>query len=169
MRIAKAIEKCVMLHAYMFSLSGIPVLYSGDEIGQKNDYSYHDNPLKCEDSRYLHRGSMNWEAADARGQEGTVENRIFTALRRLEEIRSSQAVFDADADCQITETENVHVLGIRRTKDQDVMLAFYNFSDEDETIFCREDGRYANLITGEMTDGGAMRLPGASFLWLLRA
>jgi len=169
MRIAKAIEKCVMLHAYMFSLSGIPVLYSGDEIGQKNDYSYHDNPLKCEDSRYLHRGSMNWEAADARGQEGTVENRIFTALRRLEEIRSSRAVFDADADCQITETENVHVLGIRRTKDQDVMLAFYNFSDEDETIFCREDGRYANLITGEMTDGGAMRLPGASFLWLLRA
>ena len=169
MRIAKAIEKCVMLHAYMFSLSGIPVLYSGDEIGQKNDSSYHDNPLKCEDSRYLHRGSMNWEAADARGQEGTVENRIFTALRRLEEIRSSRAVFDADADCQITETENVHVLGIRRTKDQDVMLAFYNFSDEDETIFCREDGRYANLITGEMTDGGAMRLPGASFLWLLRA
>ncbi len=169
MRIAKAIEKCVMLHAYMFSLSGIPVLYSGDEIGQKNDSSYHDNPLKCEDSRYLHRGSMNWEAADARGQEGTVENRIFTALRRLEEIRSSQSVFDADADCQITETENVHVLGIRRTKDQDVMLAFYNFSDEDETIFCREDGRYANLITGEMTDGGAMRLPGASFLWLLRA
>ena len=30
----------VMLHAYMFMQSGIPVLYSGDEIGQVNDYSY---------------------------------------------------------------------------------------------------------------------------------
>ena len=29
-----------MLHAYMFMQSGIPVLYSGDEIAQVNDYTY---------------------------------------------------------------------------------------------------------------------------------
>ena len=33
-----------MLHAYMLSQSGIPVIYSGDEIGQENDYTYHENP-----------------------------------------------------------------------------------------------------------------------------
>mgnify|MGYP002230709399 CR=1 FL=1 len=36
----KAIQLDVMLHAYMFMQSGIPVIYSGDEIGQVNDYSY---------------------------------------------------------------------------------------------------------------------------------
>ena len=56
----------IMLHAYMFTLSGIPVLYSGDEIGMQNDYSYHDDPNKAADSRYLHRGKMNWEAAEKR-------------------------------------------------------------------------------------------------------
>ena len=35
----KAIRMDVMLHAYMFMQSGIPVLYSGDEIGQLNDYA----------------------------------------------------------------------------------------------------------------------------------
>ncbi len=29
-----------MLHAYMLTQSGIPMLYSGDELGQVNDYSY---------------------------------------------------------------------------------------------------------------------------------
>lgn len=46
-----ALRLDLMLHAYMFSLSGIPVLYSGDEIAQENDYSYHDNPVKAPDSR----------------------------------------------------------------------------------------------------------------------
>ena len=38
----------VMLHAYMFMQSGIPVLYSGDEIGQLNDYAYRDDPDKAQ-------------------------------------------------------------------------------------------------------------------------
>ena len=163
-----AIRKCVMLHAYMLSLSGIPVLYSGDEIGQRNDRSYHDDPLKREDSRYLHRGSMDWSAAEARNQEGTVENRIFSAIIRLEQIRRAQAVFDADAECNIEETESTRVLGIRRAGRGEEMLAYYNFSDEDETVFCREDGRYTDLIAGKMRDGGVLRLPAGSFIWLLR-
>ena len=36
----EAIDRILMLHAYMFTQSGIPVLYSGDEIGQLNDNEY---------------------------------------------------------------------------------------------------------------------------------
>ena len=64
-RITKGINLDIMLHAFLFTQSGIPVLYAGDEIGQLNDYTYHDDPIKAEDSRYLHRGDMDWE----RGQE----------------------------------------------------------------------------------------------------
>ena len=56
-----AITKDVMLHAYMFTQSGIPMLYSGDEIGQVNDYTYKDDPDKAPDSRYIHRGKFNWD------------------------------------------------------------------------------------------------------------
>ena len=74
----------IMLHAYMFTLSGIPVLYSGDEIAQRNDYSYHDNPVKAPDSRFLHRGAMDWEAAEKRHDPESVEGKIFSAITGLE-------------------------------------------------------------------------------------
>ena len=54
----RAIRLDLMLHAYMLAQSGIPMIYSGDEIGQENDYSYHENPGKRDDSRYLHRGKF---------------------------------------------------------------------------------------------------------------
>lgn len=41
-----AIQEDLMLHAYMLTQSGIPMLYSGDELGQVNDYSYKDDAEK---------------------------------------------------------------------------------------------------------------------------
>ena len=52
-----AIRKDIMLHAYMFTQSGLPIIYSGDEVGQVNDYTYKDDPEKAEGSRYIHRGA----------------------------------------------------------------------------------------------------------------
>ena len=59
-----------MLHALMFTLSGIPVIYSGDEIARENDYTYHKDPLKAEDqlrkadkqraSYYNYYATGNW-------------------------------------------------------------------------------------------------------------
>ena len=54
-----AVREDIMLHAYMLTQSGIPMLYSGDELGQVNDYSYKNDPEKCVDSRYIHRGSRH--------------------------------------------------------------------------------------------------------------
>lgn len=42
----RAIRYDLTLHAYMLTQSGIPVIYSGDEIGQENDYTYHEDPKK---------------------------------------------------------------------------------------------------------------------------
>ena len=62
-----------MLNAYLFIQSGIPVIYSGDEIGQVNDYSYKESEDsdRAADSRYLHRGHFRW---DLRAPEGEKRN-----------------------------------------------------------------------------------------------
>ena len=39
-----AVREDLMLHAYMLTQSGIPMLYSGDELGQVIDYSYKEYP-----------------------------------------------------------------------------------------------------------------------------
>ena len=41
------IREDLMLHAYMLTQSGIPMLYSSDEVGRLNDYSYKDDPDKA--------------------------------------------------------------------------------------------------------------------------
>ncbi|MBO6093505.1 MAG: alpha-amylase family protein, partial [Oscillospiraceae bacterium] len=57
----QALRCDLMLHAMMLTQSGLPVLYSGDEIGQLNDYTYREDPEKCSDSRYVHRGHFRWD------------------------------------------------------------------------------------------------------------
>ncbi|MBR5094205.1 MAG: alpha-amylase family protein, partial [Oscillospiraceae bacterium] len=78
-----ALRMDLMLHAFMFTLSGVPVLYSGDEIGRPNDYSYHGDPHKREDSRWIHRGDMDWAAARRRDDPESVEGRLYAGLRQL--------------------------------------------------------------------------------------
>ena len=72
----------------MLSQSGIPVIYSGDEIGQVNDYNYKKNPDTAADSRYLHRSPFQWENAEKRKKTGTVQYAIWNGLKQMEKIQT---------------------------------------------------------------------------------
>ncbi len=156
-----------MLHAYIFTLSGLPVLYSGDEIARQNDYTYHNDPLKAEDSRWIHRGDMDWEAAEKRRDPETPEGRIFTALRRLEQLRAEHRVFDGAADVWIVDTRDDSVLGIGRYYRGEKLVALFNFSQEEKTVSACELGEFRDLLTGEKADKCRVRLPSGGFRWLL--
>ncbi len=166
--LAKAVRLDIMLHAYMFTLSGIPVLYSGDEIAQKNDNSYHADPLKCEDSRWLHRGRLNWNHAEKRSDAASVEGQIFIALNALEKIRTGHRVFDSAADVWLPETGNNGILAIGRYHRGEKLLAYFNFSDSDTVVDLPEAGWYRNLLHPEFCCTGRMNLSAGDFLWLIR-
>lgn len=166
----QAIQLDVMLHAYMFMQSGIPVLYSGDEIGQVNDYSYKKNPNKREDSRYLHRGSMNWKLVENIQDATTVEAQVFLQLKKLEDIRKSEVAFMTDADCWTLETWDSHVLSIGRYKDQEKIIGIFNFSSESKTAWINEDdGEYEDLISGKKLEAKGVDVPGYGFYYLKKS
>ena len=162
----EAIRLDIMLHAFMFTLSGVPVLYSGDEIAQENDKTYHDDPLKREDSRYLHRGDLDWEKAELRTREDTPEGRIFTAIRKLETERAEHAAFDTEADTWILDTGNGHILGIGRYYLREQILALFNFGSEDATAWLRDEKEYTDLTDGSTCDAGAVKVQAGGFRWL---
>ena len=166
-KLDRAIRLDIMLHAFLFTQSGIPVLYSGDEIGQKNDYTYHENPLKWDDSRYLHRGDLNWDEVALRTDLSTREGRIFSALRVLETIRAEHEVFDNEADTWIVEPYNDHILGIGRYYKGEKLIALFNFSQNDETAWINETDSYFDLITGEPREAKDVAIPAYDFVWLL--
>ena len=163
----RAIRLDVMLHALMFTFSGIPVLYSGDEVAQENDETYHDDPLKQEDSRYLHRGDMNWTRAELRRQPGTPEERIFSALRRLEDLRRIHPVFHTEADVWLPDSANDRVLVIGRYNQGEQLLALFNFSEEEEAVQLYDNNLYEDLLNEGLSDAGEVRIPGSGFRWLL--
>ena len=166
-KLEKALRLDIMLHAFLFTQSGIPVLYSGDEIAQENDYTYHDDPLKCEDSRYLHRGNMDWKKARKRKSQKSVQGRLFQAIMTLEKLRFSHPVFRDEADVWVVETWNDHVLGIGRYYEKEKLIALFNFSDRDETAWVNEEEAYIDLITGESRPAKAVGIPAGSFAWLM--
>lgn len=163
----KAIRLDVMLHAYMFMQSGIPVIYSGDEIGQVNDYSYKENPQKAEDSRYIHRGPMRWELSENRFRKDTVEGKIFQALKKLEQIRKSKKPFVSYADTWTDETNDSSVLCIGRYLEGEKITGLFNFSEFDKTVHFEEDnGVYTDLMTQKKRTLDEVNLPGYGFFYL---
>ena len=163
----KAIRLDVMLHAYMFMQSGIPVLYSGDEIGQVNDYTYKEDPLKAADSRYIHRGAMNWELAENIEKPGTVEDEIFKRLGELEQIRRTEKVFVSNADTWTIETWDQSILCIGRYCEGEKLLGLFNFSETDRTAWINEtDGEYVDLISGRKMQAAGVDVRGYGFYYL---
>ena len=164
--LANAVNLDIMLHALLFTLSGVPMIYGGDEIARENDYHYHGDPLKREDARNLQRGSMDWEKAKNRKKKSTPEGKIFSAIRRLEEVRAERCLFDAGADTWLFDTGNNHVLGFGRYYRGEKLLALFNFSGLEETAWVIDPEPYTDLMTGEKQDLGMLRLPAGSFRWL---
>ncbi len=161
-----AVELDIMLHAYMLSQSGIPMLYSGDEIGQLNDYSYKEDPDKAPDSRYVHRGKFPWDLAKKRTGKQSVQGQIFNSLNRLEQIRKKEHVFDADAKVYTYDVHNDAILCITRQMADERFFGIYNFADQPQTAWMQEDDSYIDLLTGKTVALRDISVPGHGFYWL---
>ena len=156
------------LHAFLLTQSGIPVLYSGDELAQTNDWSYHDDPLKADDSRYLHRGNFDWGKAVNRHDTTTPEGQVYERLRTLERIRADHEVFDADADVWTLEPNNDHILGVGRFHGKEKLLALFNFDQDPQTAYLPKGEVYKDLLTGDEVTADVLTLRGCGFRWLLK-
>ena len=164
----RAADRDLMLHGFMLTLSGIPMLYSGDEIGQLNDYRYKEDPKKAADSRYVHRGAFDWKKAGRRKEKGTVENRIFTGLKRLLTLRGSQNVFLNAAAVSTRETYDPSVLCLVRELDREKLIGLFNFSSQGKTAWINEDGMYHDLISEESLEAKGVLMPPYGIRWMLK-
>ncbi|OUO32660.1 alpha-amylase family protein [Olsenella sp. An293] len=164
-----AVRKDVTLHAYLLAQSGLPIVYSGDEVAQVNDYSYKDDPERAEDSRYIHRGRFDWSLVDRADEPGTVQARVFSALRALEAVRRAQEVFDAGAEVTIVDYSDPAVLWIRRRAGEKTLDAVFNFSGEDRTLWMPTRAMYEDLVAGAAAEFQTFELAAWDFRWYLSA
>ncbi len=163
-----ALEQDIALHALIFTLSGVPVLYSGDEIAMLNDDAYHADPLKADDSRYLHRGDMDWAAAKKRTDAATPEGRVFSAIRRMEALRAEHPAFDAAAKVRLLPVDCNSMLAIERRRGGETLAALFNFGEFAQAALPGETGEFTDLWTGGTVRAEDAVVPGGGFRWLVR-
>lgn len=163
----RAVRFDLTLHAYMLSMSGIPVIYSGDEIAQLNDYSYHGVPSKRADSRYIHRGKFNRDNAAKRGDTSTVQGRIFTGLKKLIDIRKKSDLFACDAVVYTIDTGSDSLLGVVREKNGKRLTELYSFSNEDIKANISRSVSGKDLISGKKISGKEIDVPAFGSYWIL--
>lgn len=163
-----AIRLDIMLHAYMFMQSGIPIIYSGDEIAQVNDYSYKNDENKKADSRNLHRGKMNWEGAKRVDDPSTVEGKVFSMLQKLEVIRRTYPVFSCKAQCFTLDLGDVSVLCMVRQLKNEKMIGVFNFSPVEKKVTIQEKDEFINILEDTPQDVCQITIPAYGFYYFYK-
>lgn len=128
-----AVKRILLLNSVIISYTGIPLLYSGDEIGTLNWWEYKEDETIAHDSRWLHRAPMDWEKAEKRHDMGTVEGILFTSIKEMIQVRKDNSIFASNIPSIPVDTGNKAVFAFHR---EDKMLVLANFSEERQTVNC---------------------------------
>jgi len=112
--INSSVDLILLLHSLILSFGGIPLLYYGDEIGTVNDNTYLTDESKANDSRWAHRPKINWDKAALRNTAGTVEQKIFSALKKMIAVRKEIPAFADFNNRELIDIDNPHLFVFSR-------------------------------------------------------
>jgi amylosucrase/maltose alpha-D-glucosyltransferase/alpha-amylase len=128
-----AIGRILMLHGVLFTIGGIPLIYSGDELAALNDYSFRDDDHKSGDTRWVHRSPFDWQKAEARTEDDSPASRVFFGLLRLSQVRHNHLAFTR-SETEIVDTGNEHVLAYFRQHQEQSVLVLANFTESPQPL-----------------------------------
>jgi amylosucrase len=129
-----AIRRYVLAYCLVFGFGGLPLIYMGDELGLPNYHDFVDDPDHADDNRWVHRPPMPWDSVDRRHMPGTVEYRIWHALRHVITVRSSLPSLDASVESEILDPVNPAVLVFLRRFSSQTMVGVYNVTAESQKL-----------------------------------
>jgi amylosucrase len=177
--VASAIKTIILLHSVILSFGGIPLLYYGDSTGTLNDDSYLSDEHKRNDNRWTHRPQLDWDKVEKRKEIGTVEYRIFNALKKLIAIRKEIPSFADKNNRELLATSNPHLLVFARFNHpfgSARVLVVCNFSDVDQMLDINplkekgffKYGSVKDFASSETLtiENALLSIPALSFYWL---
>jgi amylosucrase len=167
-----AVRRINMLRSIMVSIGGIPLLYAGDEYGNLNDYSFLSDPVKVNDSRWVHRSKKRWHAADDLTDTDTLEWRFFHEMVRLFQ-RRKQLPALRNGGMKLVNSGNPHLFAYQRQTGDQLLLIVNNFS-EFEQVMRADMLAAAGMVHDAMdivaqqtlTGGSDLTLEGYRYAWL---
>jgi glycosidase len=138
--IEHAVRRIILMHALVYSMGGIPLLYLGDEIGQPNDQTYADRPDEAPDNRWVHRPFYSDDRlAEALRSPQSPEGLILSALVRLARLRQCEPALAAGA-LTVLDLEPRFVVAFQRPAEGHSLTIIGNMSEHEVAIDTRPLG-----------------------------
>jgi glycosidase len=169
----ESLKRNDLLNALMFFLPGIPLIYSGDEVGILNDYKHANDPHKT-DGRWIHRPFFPWDESAFFEDENTYQGHIFNHIKKLGYTRKSESIMHSSIPLKVMLTRNVHIYAVMKEKDDEKLLGLFNFSENHQIINLIElktygvKGFYKDLFQKKSVDMDAktINMYPYEYLWL---
>jgi amylosucrase len=118
-----------LAHAVVAGWGGIPVVWSGDELGMPNDPAWGQERGHEDDNRWAHRPRLDWDRAADRADLRTRPGKVFQGLAHLARVRASLPQLHAGADSTVLLDTDDGVLATVRQHPSGPMVCVYNVTD----------------------------------------
>ena len=170
-----SIARIFLGHALIAGFGGVPIIWSGDELGLSNDAGWADEPGHEDDNRWVHRPRIDWEVAQRRHTTGTVESRVFEGLAHLAKVRARLPHMHASVPSVVLDVWNPGVLAFARHHPLGTMLCVYNVTELPRSVpgwLLRQHGltESVDALSGARVQIGSddsAWLPGYAAWWLV--
>lgn len=172
------VKKIKLAYSIMFSLTGTPIIFYGDEFAKTNDVQFYEEQLAAtgiDDSRYLVRGRLDWKKIEYElKKDGSISSEIFGFLKKIIKIRRSEKVF-GNGKLRFEDfygekgNEMEEILGYRRTYGHEEVFVINNLSDKQlkfkpgSDINTGEDLLGKKILCGE---DGFFEIDPMDFYWI---
>ncbi|SCX43006.1 amylosucrase [Klenkia marina] len=123
----QAVARVLLAHAVVFGFGGIPVLWSGDELGLGNDPHWAQEPGHAADNRWAHRPRLTWGADDRPVPDSPAVARGIAALTRA---RATLPQLHASVAARVLDPRDPAVLLVAREHPLGTVLGAYNVAPE---------------------------------------
>jgi len=131
------LARLFLAHAMVAGWGGIPVVWSGDELGMPNDPHWAQEPGHEDDNRWAHRERLDWELAAQRHDLDAVPAKVFQGLRHLAAVRAGLPPLHASGPTQVLLGTHDGVLAVLRTHPSGTMVCVYNVTATWQTFDMR--------------------------------
>ena len=171
-----------LANAVIYGWGGVPVIWSGDELGQFNDPNWDTEPGHETDSRWAGRPALDESRVENRHDRSTVEGRIFSDLAHLGRVRASLPQLSADVRTVVAPVDDEGVLVTYRDHPRGSFVGVYNVTPDWRSVPARRLAEYGVLgavdaLTGtvpsdsttlEGAGDGQVPVPPYAAWWLVR-
>lgn len=124
-----AVRRVLLAYAVVLGWGGIPVVWSGDELGLVGDADWARDPAHAGDNRWYHRPRLDDAARGQRHDLQSPAGRVFAGLRELAARRAGLPMLHAATPSRVLDADDPGVLTVLRSHPEGDLLELFNVTE----------------------------------------